>query len=320
MHIYGRAQQARRAAIERWNQSSAYDKTIFSLVLAYVALTAVYLLWHRTFLAPDQFFVLVLVATILLRRAKAFLLDWLPLVVLLFGYEYVRGLVPLINDHVHFQQMIDFDVFVFGKVPTVTLQSRYFNADSPQWYDYAAVILYLAHFVVPLGAAFLLWLQDRKMFREYGAGLLILSYLAYVTYMVFPAAPPWLAAQAGLLPPVNRILGTAIAEFRDPIALPTIYAKFGINMVAAVPSLHAAYPLITALFVGEKAPKLIPLLTLYVIGVWMAVIYLGEHYVFDVFAGAVYAVAAYGLVAYWPVLRKALAAREMSAVEVSQTR
>ena len=277
MRISDHVLQARRAAHERWTKLSSYDKTIFAVVLAYVALTAAYILWHRTFISPDQFFVLVLLVSVLLRRAKAFLWDWLPLVVLLFGYEFARGLVPLVNSHVHFQTMIDFDRLVFGSVPTLALQSRYYHADDPAWYDYAAVICYLAHFVVPLGAAFLLWLQDRKMYREFAAGMLILSYAAYLTYLIFPAAPPWLAAQVGLLPKVDRVLGNTLLQFRDPISLPTVYAALGVNMVAAVPSLHAAYPLLTALFIGEKVPKLLPLLAVYVLSVWIAVVYLGEH-------------------------------------------
>ena len=303
MRISDHVREARRTARERWTKLSSYDKTIFAAVLAYVALTAAYLLWHRTFLSPDQFFVLVLLVSVLLGRVRAFLWDWLPLVVLLFGYEYVRGLVPVINSRVHFQTMIAFDRTVFGTLPTIALQSRFYHPDDPAWYDYAAVICYLSHFIVPLGAAFLLWLQDRKMFREFAAGILILSYAAYLTYLIFPAAPPWLAAQAGLLPKVDRILGNTLLQFRDPISLPTVYAALGVNMVAAVPSLHAAYPLLTALFVGEKAPKLLPLLAVYVFSIWIAVIYLGEHYVFDVAAGILYALLAYALVVYWPAIK-----------------
>ncbi|HUB79618.1 MAG TPA: hypothetical protein VMB03_12515, partial [Bryobacteraceae bacterium] len=92
MRISDHVREARRTARERWTKLSSYDKTIFAAVLAYVALTAAYLLWHRTFLSPDQFFVLVLLVSVLLGRVRAFLWDWLPLVVLLFGYEYVRGL------------------------------------------------------------------------------------------------------------------------------------------------------------------------------------------------------------------------------------
>jgi hypothetical protein len=316
MHIYGHLQEARRGALQRWSKSSAYNKTVYGLVLAYIVLTGGYLIWRRQMILPDEFFILVLVVSILLGRAKTFLWDWLPLVFLLVGYDYVRGLVPLVNDHVHLQPMIDFDRFVFGSVPTIALQARYYTPDAAHWYDYAAVSLYLIHFIVPLGVAFLFWLQDRKIFREYAAGILILSYLAYLTYLVFPAAPPWLAAQAGLLPNVYKILNETFLQFREPINLPTIYARLGVNLVAAVPSLHAAYPLLTALFVWEKVPKLWPLLAMYVFSVWIAVVYLGEHYVFDVFTGVIYAVAAYGLVVYWPVIKAAWARRKAAVAEV----
>ena len=320
MRISGHVKQARRTAIDRWSHSSPYDRTIFVLIVAFIALTGAFFVWRRNIVPPDQFFLLALAVAILLRRARTFLWDWVPLVVLLLGYEYVRGLVPLLNDHVYFKPMIDFDRFVFGSVPTLGLQARFYTPDAPQWYDYAAVSLYFMHFIVPMGVAFLFWLQDRKMFREYAAGLLILSYLAYFTYLVFPAAPPWLAAQVGLLPPVQRILGNTLMQLSDPISLPTLYSRLGVNTVAAVPSLHAAYPLLTALFVGEKMPKLLPVLGLYVFAVWMAIVYLGEHYVFDAFTGVVYAVAAYLAVVYGPAWLKVLTrvGRWQSAPECPQ--
>jgi hypothetical protein len=307
MQIDRHWEQARLTAVESWRDSSTYDRTILVMSGCYLALTSAYLVWRGNFISPDQFFILVLLISILLRRAKAFLLDWLPLVVLLLGYEYVRGLVPLINEHVYVMPMIEADRFVFGSVPTVALQARFYQPGSPEWYDWAAVSLYLLHFIVPLCVAFLMWLQNRKMFRHYAAGLLILSYLAYLTYLVFPAAPPWLASQSGVLPDVSRIMVKTLLDFRDPVYLPRLYSKLGVNAVAAVPSLHAAYPLLTALFVGEKLPKLWPLLALYVLSVWVAIVYLGEHYAFDVFAGIAYAVFAYLLVAYGPAIRTALA-------------
>jgi len=47
-------------------------------------------------------------------------------------------------------------------------------------------------------------------------------------------------------------------------------------------------------------------LAVYVLAVWMAIVYLGEHYVFDVVTGAIYAVVAYLLVIYWPTIQKAV--------------
>lgn len=287
---------------------------MFALVAAYIVVVAGYLIWHHNLLSPDQFFLLALLVTLVLGRARAFLLDWVPLIALLFGYEYVRGLVPILNDRVHLEPMIQFDRLLFGAVPTVSLQARYFNPGSPHWYDYAAVCLYLLHFVVPLAAGFLFWVHDRRMFREYAVGILLLSYLAYLTYLLYPAAPPWMAAQVGSIGDVRKILDVTFSEFRDPIYLPSLYYKLGVNQVAAVPSLHAAYPMLVALFVGEKLPKMIPFLAAYVLSVWMAIVYLGEHYAFDVFLGAIYAVVSYGLVAYWPAIQSRLS-RHRPAIE-----
>jgi hypothetical protein len=302
MQIHPHLQNARGL----WSKATAYDKAVFGLALAGLTLGGGYLIWRHNMILPDQFFLFALVGSVLIGRTRTFLRDWLPLVALLLGYEYVRGLVPVLNGHVHFQTMIDFDRLFGDTIPTCLLQARYYVEGSIQWYDYAAVTLYLLHFIVPLGVAFLFWLGDRGTFKRYAAGFLILSYAAYATYLVFPAAPPWLAAQVGLTPPVHRILAATMAQLSDPISLPTVYGMLGVNAVAAVPSLHAAFPLLTSLFVVERIPKLLPLFAVYVLGVWIAVVYLGEHYVFDVATGAAYAVAAYTFLIYWPAIRKRL--------------
>jgi hypothetical protein len=288
------------AALNHWGKLSIYQK----IVLAFALLMVGYLVWAHNLILPDQFFLLALLVSLLLNRARTFLWDWAPLIALLWGYDYVRGLVPRINDHVHFQPMIGFDRLFGDTIPTIALQERFYVADSAQWYDYTAATLYVLHFIVPLAVAFVFWLQDRSLYRRYAAAFLILSYAAYLTYLAFPAAPPWLAAEAGLVPAIHRVLGQTFAQLSDPISLPTLYAKVGVNRVAAVPSLHAAYPLLTTLFVVRKVPKLLPLFAVYVLGVWTAVIYMGEHYLFDVVAGATYAIAAFLVVIYWPAIRK----------------
>jgi membrane-associated phospholipid phosphatase len=154
---------------------------------------------------------------------------------------------------------------------------------------------------VPLFIGFILWLVDREDFEGYVFGMVILSYMAYLTYLIFPAAPPWLAAQYGIIAPVTHITDVVFAHFFGFIALPTVYKYFGANLTAAVPSLHAAYPFFTALYIGRKYPKWIPYLMAYAIGVAFAVIYLGEHYFFDVALGILYAYLAYAAVGRLPL-------------------
>jgi len=116
-----------------------------------------------------------------------------------------------------------------------------------------------------------------------------------LTYLLFPSAPPWLAAQNGYLDGVTRVLGQTINLLPDRLDMPSIYRQLNPNMVAAIPSLHAAYPFLVLLFAlrffGRRGLVVAP----YVLAVWLAVIYLGEHYAIDVILGAAYAGMAFAL-------------------------
>jgi membrane-associated phospholipid phosphatase len=257
------------------------------------------MVWHQAWFAPDQFFAFAIFATLMLGRFRQFIRDWIPMLLLLFGYEYLRGIIPLLSHRVHIFPMIDADKWLFGFIPTIKLQSTLFTSNVTRWYDYMAVLLYISHFVIPLVVEFVFGLCDRRLFKKYTTGLLVLSYLAFFTYMIFPAMPPWMASNQGYLPPLSKIMDQVFASFAHPIYVPTVYQFFGADLVAAFPSLHAAYPWLIFLFVSQKLGKLTLLLLPYVFGVWFAVVYLGEHYVIDVVAGIIYASIAFAAVTYF---------------------
>jgi hypothetical protein len=237
--------------------------------------------------------VVLLVPVLFIRRARAFALDWSPFLLLLFSYEFLRGLAGRVGQ-VHYFLAMHFDQLLFGTPPSVWLQQRFAHS-APAPYDYIAAVLYLMHFVAPLSFAFVLWMRSREEFARFTSSFLVLSYAALATFVVFPAAPPWLASQQGYLPEVHEQVGVVLSAFPSHFNLPTVYQLFDPNQVAAIPSLHAAYPLLLLLFAyrffGPRALVLAP----YVAGVWLAVIYMGEHYVFDVAVGALYSVAAFVL-------------------------
>lgn len=261
--------------------------------LVYIVAVSVYMVYHRAWFSPDQFFALAILAVIFIGRIKQFLWDWVPVLSLLFGYEYLRGIVPVLTQHAHTLPLIKADSLIFGFIPTIKLQMELFSPAKLQWYDYLAVILYVSHFIIPMLVAFVFWLFDRKLFKKYTWAFLILSYLAFFTYIIFPATPPWMASAQGYLPPLNKIMDQVLSSFAHPISVPSIYQFFGANLVAAFPSLHAAYPWLIFLFLRQKFHRLSYISLLYVLGVWFAVIYLGEHYFIDVVAGVVYSSIAY---------------------------
>lgn len=274
-----------------------HTKLIALLTFLYIAVICAFMIVHRIWFSPDQFFVFALIGCVFLGRANAFLFDWGPFMVLFFGYEFMRGMVPYVSKNVHIWPMIHADQWLFGTIPTVFLQQHFYTPTHLHWYDYFLVILYICHFVTPMLVGFLFWLRDRAFFRKYALGLLLLSYTSFITFAIYPAMPPWMASGYGYLPPLQEVTGHVMSHFLPgPTSVPTIYSVMSPNPVAAMPSLHAAFPLLIYLFLVKKFGKWGLLFLPYVLGVWVAVLYLGEHYFVDVMAGAIYAVVAFALV------------------------
>ncbi len=262
------------------------------IFVAYAAILVVVMITQGVEPLPDRFAVAMLLGAIILGRAKTFVADWIPFVGLVISYDYLRGLAPALSGRAHFLAQIDIDRGIFGVVPTVALQGLIFTG-SPSWYDYVATFVYFLHFVVPLGFAMFLWLRDRTWFAEFVASITLLSYGAWLTYVAFPAAPPWMAAQHGYLDGVTRILDKTVNLLPDRVDLPSVYRFLDPNPVAAIPSIHAAYPFLVLLFAVRFFGRRGLLVAFYVAAVWWAVVYLGEHYATDVVVGVVYASAAF---------------------------
>lgn len=271
-------------------------KTIILLPVIYFITVTGLLIWHGTWFSPDQFFVAAVLIALVLGRSKQFIRDWSIPIVLLLSYDYLRGLVPKLTESVHIYPMINFDKVIFGALPTNSLQGWFYIGGTVHWYDYLGVVLYMSHFIVPMVVGFIFWVKDRKIFKSYFLALLILSYAAFITYIIFPAMPPWMASQQGLIPQVFKVMDQVFASFAKPVDLPSVYKYVGVNLVAAVPSLHAAYPVLALFFLVQKYKAKGLLLLPYVFGVWFAIVYFGEHYVFDIVIGAIYAIIVFVLV------------------------
>jgi hypothetical protein len=264
--------------------------TIFIL---YILVMTGIMVWQGIGIDPSRYIFVLFVPAFIFKKTRPFLLDWTPFIFILLSYDFLRGLAPLVNDRVDYFTAINFDSLFGGQIPTITLQRLFYSSGHLHWWDYLTTVLYFIHFALPLAFGYILWLLNKAYFKTFVLGISLLSYAGWVTYVIFPAAPPWLASDNGLIPHVTKIIDTAVETFPDKLDLPSIYHNFNPNSVAAIPSMHAAYPMIVLLFAykffGKKALFFLP----YVLTVWFGLVYLGEHYVFDLLAGAVYAIVFY---------------------------
>jgi membrane-associated phospholipid phosphatase len=229
------------------------------------------------------------------RWFRGLLVDWLPFASVLFAYDLLRGYADrLFSAHVWPQLRAD-EVLFGGAVPTVWLQRHLWQGPAHiDWIDYLAWSFYLTHFFATLVVAACLWLFAARLFRRYMAMVIVLAVAGLATYALFPAVPPWMASRDGHLGHTVRIVGyvskaAPIEYFGALWEHGTQYA----NNVAAMPSLHAAYAMLIALFFWPRAGWRwrIPLVA-YALGMGFALVYTGEHYVSDVLAGWLYAACA----------------------------
>lgn len=272
--------------------------------IVYLLATAIYLVLHGSWPTPDFLIPPLLLFAVIAGRGWSFLIDWLPFLLLLIVYQSFAGLADDLNGRVHFQELIVADERLFGSgnLPAVLLQERFFRDDQVVWYDWAATFLHAAHFVVPATFGFILWLQSRVTYWRYMLTFMAAFYAGFITYYLYPAAPPWMAAREGLVPPVTRVIIHTLISLpaSEPLAL--FYQHFSPNDVAAMPSLHAAAPALVALAgLALWGWRGLPL-TAYPLAGGIAWVYLGEHYVVDVLAGWLYALGAFLVV--WILLSR----------------
>lgn len=239
------------------------------------------------------------------RQVLRLLVDWLPIVAILLVYDFTRGAADSLGIGVHSRPMIDFDAFLFlGQTPTEWLQARIHEPGVVNWWDVAFTVVYTSYFIVPFALAGYLWARDHPAFKRFVRRLVTLALAGLATYIAFPAAPPWLAADNGLLEGVQRtsadgwqVLGVGTAGLFSK-------GQAASNLVAAVPSLHVAFCALVALFLwGRVGPRLRPLLLLYPLAMGLTLIATGEHYFFDVLLGWIYAGAVMLAWARWEAWR-----------------
>jgi membrane-associated phospholipid phosphatase len=254
--------------------------------------------WHLT---TDRTHLFIIIGSLLvaagagrLDHVARLVRDWAPLFVVLWGYDLLRGQADEWGLSTHVTPQINADRFMFGTVPTVWLQHAMFTPGRPHLWDYALFFVYLTHFFLVIIVAALLWKFAYHRFHRFAAMFVGLSFAAFVTYAFFPAAPPWLASQSHNLPPTAKIVdevwvhlglhnGASILSARGTYA----------NPVAAIPSLHAAFPLLLMFFFWQSAGRWRWLLVLYPLAMALALVYTGEHYVIDIFLGWIYATVVY---------------------------
>ena len=257
------------------------------------------------------------------RRVFYVVRDWLPFALVLIAYDLSRGAADMIGRPTlwHWQADMDRAMF-FGTMPTVWLQ-EHLKLPSPPWWEVVISSVYMSFFILPYVIAGILWLRDREEWKAFVRLFVGLNFTALIIYALLPAAPPWAAARCtagdvaggpsgpgcmfrsargvpdgGLLGAmqitqdgangwVERIVGRGWGKLNLHSATALLdQGQASVNLVAAIPSLHAGMSAALAAFLWTRVQRRWrPLLVAYPLIMAFTLVYSAEHYVVDLLLG-----------------------------------
>jgi membrane-associated phospholipid phosphatase len=249
---------------------------------------------HRVPLTAEYCILVGLVLWTAAGRHPAAAWAWTAWLAAIVALDDLRGLQAVIGTP-HAADVVAFESRLFGGSPVNRLQHAWGQSGLQPW-DVVLSIVYLAHSPAPLICGAGLWRLRRRFFRPFVLTQIGNAVAGLVVYLAFPEAPPWRAAQLGVLPPVRRIASEVVAH-AGPLS--GVYGGADPLPNAAMPSLHVAYPVIVAWWTVRAFGWRAAWIVLYPLCICVAVVYLGEHYVVDVLAGLVLAVAGIAAVELW---------------------
>ncbi len=223
----------------------------------------------------------------------------------IYLYTVLRAYADDAGMAVQAQYVIAFDRVLFlGNVPTVELQRALFTPWRIDIIDLLAVATHWSFFVVPHAMFALLWFRRRTLAAKYAAAMLITLYSALVLFWLAPTVPPWLAARQGDLSETYRVMNF-VTRGLDVDAYRELYGTMaGPNAVASVPSIHMALTFLVLLAVRDTYPRLTWPMVGYNVVMAFSLVYLGEHYVFDLVVGMLIAAVAYYALRFSQVSRQ----------------
>jgi hypothetical protein len=244
------------------------------------------MLWRGVSIEPEWVLLVLLVIAIALGRGRTFLADWTPFLLLFFAYEAMRGFAAKTNFAPHDLSVLERWVFA-GSIPTLVLQHAFYRPGVIGPQDIIAMIFYFMHFVLPIVIGFVFWVTSREYYWRFVAALLLMCFMAFVTYLFWPSAPPWYQ-----LHDVVKVNDQTVHALWGYTLVSPIYHSFNSNPFAAFPSLHAAFPMLAAVYAWQRYRLLSVGLVLWTVAVILSIVYLGEHYVVDALVSVFYVAAA----------------------------
>lgn len=282
-------------------ESPAPPSTLDAWKKGIVVFFLLFLAWihYSIGLRPEH--VLLAVAIIALfwvnRSTAHFAYRAMPFVAVGLIYENIRWLFPL-RPEVHVADLYYADLTLFGVGGQIL--PKVLESHTHPLLDFTCGLAYMLYLITVFAVGVVFWFKDKTRMSLLAFAFLLVNLLGIVTWISFPAAPPWYVDHYGLGPAVMDAIPSAAGTARfDALVGMQIFGGFyarSANVFGAMPSLHVGYPTVIACSCWTLGNRWrVPAVAFAGLMAFSAV-YLQHHYVLDVVAGALYGIVSWGVV------------------------
>jgi membrane-associated phospholipid phosphatase len=186
-----------------------------------------------------------------------------------------------------------------GELPSARLQRLFYQPGHTSHLDDLMLAVYVSFFFIPLIAGVVVAIRNWQRSKTMLIAQLFVFALGFLLILAWPSNPPWLTTDSALNTSsdaehrVYRVTTITLGQGDD-------YA-YGAdkNRVAAMPSIHLANTTLVLLLLWSYGLSWRIIGGSYVAVMSFAVVYLGEHFVLDVFAGIALAICSWQLAYVW---------------------
>ena len=264
-------------------------------------LVIAYLIWNIIVggIRQEHYFLVFLWLTMFYvhENTRKFITAFSIFIIYWIIYDSMRIIPNYEVSQVHISEPYELEKVLFGINVNNTLltPNEYFAINHTKFLDILSGLFYINWVPIPLAFATYLFFKDKLLFTKFSFVFLFVNIVGFVIYYIYPAAPPWYVDIYGF----DLYIGVqgnsaGLARFDEITGIPVfegIYNK-NANVLAAIPSLHASYPVVV-LFYGIKKRlfKINWLFGIFMIGIWFSAVYSGHHYIIDIILGVLVALS-----------------------------
>ena len=233
---------------------------------------------------------------------RRFVREWWLMIAFWVSYDGMRLLEPWLLPRVAVQAPLRWEKVLFC-LPSGEILPFYFAGLSCfgphrlliRFLQIFCSLVYMTQLWAIPAVTLAIWLRHGDaLFRRIVRSFTALHIMTLTVYLGFPAAPPWWVYENGFRSPsLAHSFPQALAGNRMLSALFHLSA----NRFAAIPSLHAAYPLLLSLILAAHGVgrSYVILSCCYTLSMWFSCVFLNQHYVVDLLSGALLAGVAVGI-------------------------